>query len=186
MDENNNPIIAVFGSSHPNEGDADYVAAFEMGVELANAGFVICNGGYGGVMEASARGAKSVGGRTIGVTSKSFGARLPNKWIDQNIVVEDLVERLLRLIHMADAYVALKGGTGTLLELAAVWEFMNKHIISIKPIIIVGDFWEPVTSTLRTQLREEGLREAADFVIQVTDPKHCVALLRQILKRKEQ
>ena len=37
----------------------------------------------------------------------------------------------------------LSGGTGTLLELANVWELKNKGFFETdKPIIIVGEFWE--------------------------------------------
>ncbi len=46
-------IISVFGSSRPAEGDPEYVEAREIGKALALEGFVVCNGGYGGIMEAS-------------------------------------------------------------------------------------------------------------------------------------
>jgi uncharacterized protein (TIGR00725 family) len=52
-------IITVFGSSRPQEGDADYAEARALGEHLAKAGFAVCSGGYGGVMEAVSRGARS-------------------------------------------------------------------------------------------------------------------------------
>jgi len=60
--------IAVFGSSRPREGDAEYVLARALGAELASRGFVVYSGGYGGVMEVVSRGAKESGGRTLGIT----------------------------------------------------------------------------------------------------------------------
>ncbi|MDL1891347.1 LOG family protein [Sphingobacteriales bacterium CHB3] len=178
-------IITVFGSARPEEGDEEYTLAFEVGSELAKAGFTICNGGYGGIMEASARGAKSVGGLSIGVTCKAFHNRKANQWIDKNIETYDLTDRLMKLISLGDGYVVLRGGTGTLLELAAAWEFMNKLMIAPKPIVIVGDCWKAVISTLQDALIAEGSHDAANLVAQVDEPKQCAVLLRQILGKKE-
>jgi uncharacterized protein (TIGR00725 family) len=58
-------IVTVFGSSRPRSGDAQYADAQALGGELAAKGFVVCSGGYGGVMEAVSRGAKEAGGRTL-------------------------------------------------------------------------------------------------------------------------
>ena len=42
-----------------------------------------------------------------------------------------------------------KGGTGTLVELAVVWEMLNKSVIAGKPIVVVGDFWQPILDRVR-------------------------------------
>lgn len=171
-------IVCVFGSSHPQEGDADYATAFELGALLAREGYTVCNGGYGGVMEASARGAKSAGGTTIGVTFRASGGRSANRWIDQAIEVETLMERVQKLISLGDAYVVLRGGTGTLLELAAVWEFINKNMIPAKPVVALGSFWSDVVSTLREQLLAEGSAAAAEAIALANSPQQCVEILR--------
>ena len=77
-------IVTVFGSGLPKPGDAHYTEARALGAELARRGFVVCTGGYGGVMEAVSRGAKEAGGRTIGVTAAVFSARA-NTWVDEEI-----------------------------------------------------------------------------------------------------
>jgi len=43
----------------------------------------------------------------------------------------------------------MKGGTGTLVELAVVWEMLNKSVIAGKPIVVVGDFWPPILDRVR-------------------------------------
>lgn len=136
-------VITVFGSGLPKPGDAHYAEARALGAELARRGFVVCTGGYGGVMEAASRGAKKAGGRTIGVTAEFFKSRA-NKWVDEEIRVKEWRDRLFELIDRADGYVVCRGGTGTLVELAVVWEMMNKGVMRSKPIVALGQFWAPV------------------------------------------
>ncbi len=177
-------IISVFGSSRPRELDPEYVEARKIGSALAQAGFIVCNGGYGGIMEASARGAKEAGGETIGVTVDAF-ARMSNQWVDKEIRKATLVERIETLVNSADGYVIVKGGTGTLLELAYVWEFINKRFIPEKPIIIVGEFWGRVVDTLKDELLWEGLGDCTKFVQKVATPEECAALLtRKLLESR--
>jgi uncharacterized protein (TIGR00725 family) len=148
-------IITVFGSSRPREGDADYEEARSLGQALAERGFVVCSGGYGGVMEAVSRGAKEVGGRTTAVTARFFRNKV-NKWVDDDHAVERWDERLFELIRMGDGYVACKGGTGTLVELSVVWEMLNKNIIPGKPFVTLGEFWSPILDRVREVEADHG------------------------------
>jgi uncharacterized protein (TIGR00730 family) len=146
-------IIAVFGSSRPRFGDAHYAQAHTLGTVLAGMGFVVCTGGYAGIMEAVSRGAKEAGGRTIGVTAKSFSSRA-NEWIDEEIRVKTWQERLFELVKRGRGYVACRGGTGTLAELAVVWEMLNKGILRERPIVAMGGFWRPVIECVREAERK--------------------------------
>jgi uncharacterized protein (TIGR00730 family) len=141
-------IVTVFGSSRPRAGDAQYVAAQALGAELAGKGFVVCSGGYGGVMEAVSRGAKEGGGNTMGITAKYFTARA-NKWVDEEIRVKTWQERLFELVKRGHGYVVCPGGTGTLVELAVVWEMLNKGAMARRPLVVLGDFWGPVIERVR-------------------------------------
>jgi uncharacterized protein (TIGR00730 family) len=142
-------IVTVFGSSRPHEGEADYEEARVLGRALAKHGFAVCSGGYGGVMEAVSRGAKEAGGKTYGVTAEFFTAAKLNSWIDTEVRMKTWEERLFELIRLADGFVACKGGTGTLVELAVVWEMLNKSVMSGKPFAVLGDFWQPVLDRVR-------------------------------------
>jgi uncharacterized protein (TIGR00730 family) len=174
--------VSLFGSSRPQAGDPEYTLAKETGTLLARAGFVVCNGGYGGIMEASARGAKEAGGKTLGIICSAFPGRTANRWIDEVIVEETLINRLMKLMTLGNAYVILKGGTGTLLELAAVWEFMNKRLMQEKPIVLVGDFWAGVVGTLQEEMEWEGLEDATRYVTIVPSAERCVTVLQQKLE----
>jgi uncharacterized protein (TIGR00730 family) len=142
-------IVTVFGSSRPREGEADYEEARVLGRSLAKHRFAVCSGGCGGVMEAVSRGAKEAGGKTYGVTAEFFKEAKLNSWVDTEVRVKTWEERLFELIRMADGFVACKGGTGTLVELAVVWEMLNKSVMNSKPIAVLGDFWQPVLDRVR-------------------------------------
>ena len=142
-------IVTVFGSSRPRESDADYEEARVLGRALAKHGFSVCSGGYAGVMEAVSHGAKEAGGKTVGVTADFFKNAKLNAWVDEEVRMKTWEERLFELIGRADAFVACKGGTGTLVELAVVWEMLNKSVMPAKPFAVLGNFWEPVLDRVR-------------------------------------
>ena len=142
-------IITVFGSSRPREGDSEYEQARELGWALAAKGFTVCSGGYGGVMEAVSRGAKDAGGRTLAVTAEFFSGAQANRWVDEEVKVRTWQQRLFKLVRFGRGYVACKGGTGTLVELAVVWEMINKGVVRPRPFVILGDFWRPIVERVR-------------------------------------
>ena len=142
-------IITVFGSSRPREGSSGYEEARVLGRALTKHGFAVCSGGYGGVMEAVSRGAKEAGGKTYGVTAEFFKSAKLNRWIDIEVRKQTWEERLFELIRLGHGYVACKGGTGTLVELAVVWEMLNKSVMPGKPFAVLGNFWEPILDRVR-------------------------------------
>ena len=141
------PVITIFGGAHSKEGEPDYENARALGKVLAESGYMICNGGYGGTMEASARGAKEGGGKTIGVTTEYFTG-CANRWIDQEIREKKWNGRLFKLIELGDAYIFFDGGTGTLVELFTVWEMSNKKLLE-RPLIIFGNQLQDLVSHIR-------------------------------------
>ena len=141
--------ITIFGTGKAKPGDTAYVLAYQIGKLLAQAGFTIANGGYGGTMLAAAKGAAEAGGKTIGVTCSAFKNSITNECISREIVTGSLDERLDTLIKLGCAFVVLPGSTGTLLELAKVWELKNKGFLEEdKPIILVGGFWKPLADLI--------------------------------------
>ncbi len=91
-------VVTVFGSSRPRAGEADYEQARKLGHALAGRGFIVCTGGYGGVMEGASRGAKEAGGRVLAVTAAFFSARA-NAWVDEEVRVATWQERLFELMQ---------------------------------------------------------------------------------------
>lgn len=140
--------IAVFGSSEPLAGEPAYEQARELGRRLASAGFAVITGGYGGVMEAASRGAREGGGTAIGVPSRLFSDRKPNRWVDSAVMTEDLYERSRELIERAGGYVILPGRAGTLSELALLWALIRAGCLERRPVILLGDYWKPLFDQL--------------------------------------
>lgn len=89
-------------------------------------------------MRASAKGAREAGGKTIGVTTREFRS-YKNEYVQREICVPTWRERLFRLIDLADGFLVLDGGTGTLAELITVWEMRSKGMMT-KPISVLGKF----------------------------------------------
>ncbi len=181
-------IITVFGSSHPRAGEPDYEQARLLGSRLAARGFQVCTGGYSGVMEAASRGAKEAGGRTLAVTAKFFRSGT-NVWVDEEYAVDTWQERLFELIRLGHGFVACKGGTGTLAELAVVWEMLNKGVMSGKPFVALGDFWTPILERVReVELGRSSRRgEAASRLIHVVStPEEAADLFARALLNVDQ
>ena len=180
------PIISVFGSSRPRAGDADYEEARALGRALSESGFAVCTGGYGGVMEAASRGAKEAGGRTLAITATFFRSKA-NAWVDEARATRTWHERLFELIHAGHGYVACKGGTGTLAELAVVWEMLNKGVIEGRPFVALGDFWLPVLDRVREVELEHGSRRgeaSARLVHTASTPAEVAEFFVRALARK--
>jgi uncharacterized protein (TIGR00730 family) len=153
--------IAVFGSGSAPSGHPVLARAESLGRLLAEAGFTLICGGYGGTMEAASRGAHQAGGQVIGVTMDLFAPRLiPNPWLTEEQRVSDFFPRLRRLTD-ADGFVVLQGGIGTLTEATLVWSLLQTGQISPRPFVFVGDGWRRLFGAFRA----ETLMAERDFAL---------------------
>jgi hypothetical protein len=171
------PIITVFGSSRPAPGSPAYQTARRLGGLLARAGFSVATGGYGGTMEAVSRGAREAGGHVMGVTAAIFQSAA-NAWVAEEIRVQTWQERLFKLVELGAGYVVLPGGTGTLVELSVVWEWINKGFLQTKPLVILGDFWLPVVNAIpASELHPARPAGGSNPILRAADPEDVVSLL---------
>lgn len=137
-------VISVFGSSSPQPGSPAYEEAHTTGRLLAEAGYSVATGGYGGVMAAVSQGAAAAGGHVIGVTATrmaNFRAAKANQWVAEEIAYETLRERLLHLVMENDGIIAMPGGIGTLSEVALAWSLLQVGEMKARSLILVGDLW---------------------------------------------
>lgn len=148
-ERNEQRVVSIFGGYEPGPGEADFDVAGQVGGMLAELGYAVANGGYAGTMEASAGGARRAGGHTIGVVCNLW-SREPNKHIVEVVRTKTYEERLRMLIDLGTGgYVALPGATGTLVELAMVWEYACKGFLTpVRPIVCMGAFWGPLVEMM--------------------------------------
>jgi uncharacterized protein (TIGR00730 family) len=180
-------IVSVFGSSRPRANDSEYAEARELGHALAQKGFAICTGAYGGTMEAVSRGAKEAGGKTYGVTAEFFSAAKANEWVDVEVRVKTWQDRLFEIIRLGDGFVACKGGTGTLAELAVTWEMINKSVMPGKPFVALGEFWAPILHCVRgVEVGQENpwAEGKAQILRTVATPEEAAEFLWNSLKKE--
>lgn len=139
----NEKIVTIFGSGKLTGESSTLILAEKIGRLLAQHGYTIANGGYAGTMLAAAKGATEENGKVIGVTCSAFRKSSANEYVTEEVVTNSLEQRVKTLTEMADAYVILPGATGTLLELANVWELKNKKFLAYeKPIVLMGTYWK--------------------------------------------
>jgi len=175
MEQSKGKVVAVFGWSRPAETSAEYREAYVVGKLLAQKGFVVMNGGYGGTMEASARGARENGGRSIGILSDEFHYLAPNPYNDETLSSPDLFSRIREMQRRADGFIVLKGSMGTLAELSLVWNLSKIDLKQRKPIILVGEHWAQV---LRAWCEHLGVTPEEAALLQCVDqPEQAVELL---------
>lgn len=174
-------VVAVYGSAMVQSHEADYIASYEVGKVLAQAGYGVMTGGYAGVMGAASQGAAEAGGYVIGVTTSAFDTGegdgvMPNQWLADEIRHPTLRERLLHLVLEADAYVVMPGGMGTMHELITVWELMRVGEIPVRPLICYGHYWDKM---LEPMLQSPYIRKQAwDLLLIAHQPEDVVTLLQ--------
>ena len=109
------PYVAVVG---PADASPEQLGvAEEVGARLAAAGAVVVTGGLGGVMEAACRGARSSGGRTLGILPGE-DRDAANDWVEIAVTTGLGELRNGLVVRASDALVAVGGGYGTLSEVA--------------------------------------------------------------------
>jgi uncharacterized protein (TIGR00730 family) len=142
--------IGILGSARLGEDDARWEQARRLGELLADAGFAIVTGGYGGLMAAVSRGAHERGGSVIGLPMRHWGGVKPNQWNNDLRWSTDYGTRINHLLH-CQAIIALPGGVGTLAEIASAWAAAQTEGRSL-PLILLGDCWPPLLQTIREHL----------------------------------
>src|SRR6478735_5928908 len=113
------PCVTVFGSARIKPDDPHYELAVKMGAAIARLGFTVMTGGGPGIMEAANRGAKEVGGRSVGCNIE------------------------LPFEQYSNVFVVMPGGVGTLDELFEALALIQNGKIKNFPVVIMGtNYWK--------------------------------------------
>lgn len=150
--------VAIFGSADAQDDSELYRDAFNVAKALAEAGYIVVDGGGPGVMKAASLGAKARGGKVIGVTlypkdeAPNFEGRDSNNPIDEEIKTSNYVERTLTMMKVAQVYVVFNGASGTISEFGMAWGLARLYFGHHKPLILYGNFWKDIMKTLKQKL----------------------------------
>lgn len=154
-----NQNICVFCASKEGANQEFQKLAEELGAKLAQKGFGLIYGGAQiGLMGQIADAALENGGEVTGVIPESLADReIAHPRVTSLIVTTDMHERKKTMYDLADAFIALPGGMGTLEEVfeAATWTKLGMHRNGIyKPVVLLdnGEFWQDMIKFLNFQV----------------------------------
>lgn len=164
--------IAVFcGSGHGNDPDFEKAAADVGRMLAARSVTTIYGGGRVGLMGVVADAALAAGGDVIGVIPRQLDEReLTHHGLTETHIVDSMHERKMLMADLADAFVALPGGAGTLEEIAEQWTWAQLGIHA-KPsgFLDVNGFWQPIRHMREQMLRSGFVNERNAEIIAFDD-----------------
>jgi cytokinin riboside 5'-monophosphate phosphoribohydrolase len=150
--------VTTYTSSSDAVDERYRAGARELGRALAGRGDELVYGGTAvGVMGVLAESVRAAGGRVTGILPELMAERgLADEACDELIVTPDMAGRKQQMISLADAFVALPGGFGTLEELFEVLTLKQLGYHS-KPIVLLdlGGFYQPLLAMFE-ELFEHG------------------------------
>jgi hypothetical protein len=173
--------ICVFCGSSPGDDPSFVTAAEALGRAVANSGRALVYGGSKiGLMGALANAALAAGGRVTGVIPRSLvDKEVAHQSLTELRVVAGMHDRKAAMADLADAFVALPGGLGTLEELFEVWTWALLGLHA-KPVALlrVAGFFEPLIQFLDSLVAHRFVRrEHRDLLIVDDDPVNLLARL---------
>lgn len=152
------PCVSIFGSARSKPGSPHYELAVEVARHLVENGYGIITGGGPGIMEAANKGAKELGGYSVGLNIILPFEQHPNPYVDPELLLnfDYFFVRKVMFVKYAQAFVVLPGGFGTMDELFEALTLIQTRKIERFPVVMVGRaFWAPLVEWIKRTLLEE-------------------------------
>ena len=172
--------ICVFCGSNVGAGSSYLEAARNLGQLFARDGIaLVYGGGSVGLMGELADSVLAAGGEVIGVIPHALWAReVGHRGLTDLRIVETMHERKAMMADLADAFIALPGGLGTLEEIFEIWTWAQLGLHA-KPLgfLDVDGYYAPLMQFLDAAVRERFMKEPHRAIAMIeSDP---VRLLRK-------
>lgn len=139
--------VCLYCGSNSGSSATYIEAARGLGAALAQRSItLVYGGGHVGLMGEAADAALAEGGQVIGViTEQLVRAEVAHEGITTLEVVDSMHARKMRMAELADGFIVMPGGFGTLDELAEMLTW-NQLGIVVKPVVLldVDGFWAPL------------------------------------------
>ncbi len=164
------PCVTIFGSARFKEDSPYYTLTQKFAAEVAKLGFTVLTGGGPGIMEAANRGAKDVGGRSVGCNIVLPMEQEPNPYLDKWVNMRYFFVRKTLLIKYSYAFVIMPGGFGTLDELFEAMTLIQTGKIKNFPVIIFcKDYHKEMIEHIEKMRQEKTISEEDLKLFLVTD-----------------
>lgn len=174
-------IVVFAGNECTKEKEAYYYnVAYQTGKLLAQSGFIVATGGGEGLMNQVSKGARDNGGETVGVCLY-IPNRIQSKYLSKRYLYYKLNSRQKKLISLADGFIALPGGIGTLYEITAVLALKKKSEIPEKtPCILIDGYYREFQQLIDKIVYNGFASEKLNSLFQMaSSPDHAVRLLKK-------
>ena len=157
------PCVTVFGSARYKEDHPYYKKAQLVSGAIAKLGFTIMTGGGPGIMEAANRGAKDVGGKSVGCNIILPFEQHINPYLDKSVDIKYFFVRKYLLAKYSYAFVVMPGGFGTLDEFFEAVTLIQTKVVEGFPIVIFEKaFYKHVEEHIEL-MKNEGTISAEDI-----------------------
>ena len=164
------PCVTVFGSARFKEDHEYYVLTRRLGAEVAKLGYTVMTGGGPGIMEAANRGAKEVGGRSVGCNIILPHEQEPNPYLDKWVDMRYFFVRKTLLIKYSYVFVIMPGGFGTLDEFFEAMTLIQTGKIKDFPVIIFcKDFHRELLGHIEQMRQRKTISDSDLDLFLVTD-----------------
>ena len=173
--------VAVYCGSSTGKRPIYLETATKLGQALATNGFSIIYGGSNvGLMGAMANEALKHNGKVIGIMPKHLSKlELAHSSLSELHLVESMHERKKKMADLADAYVAMPGGCGTLDEVLEV--FAGAQIrLHTKPVILfnIDGYYDTLLAHFERMIEDGFVREEHREILKVaTTVEQLIELL---------
>ena len=167
--------VTIYGSARFKPGTPHYDDARKLGARLAKLGYAVMTGGGPGIMEAANRGAKEVGGNSIGLNIELPNEQILNPYTTDSLSFYYFFSRKTTMSFAAEAYIYYPGGFGTLDEFFEIITLIQTKKIRPTPIILVGsDFWKPLEEfIIKIMLQTHGAINKSDLKLYTITDDHA-------------
>jgi uncharacterized protein (TIGR00730 family) len=174
--------LCVFCGSSSGKSEVYAQAAHDMGTTLAQTGIeLVYGGGRVGLMGVIADAALAAGGSVIGVMPQALVDReVQHVSLTELHVVESMHERKTKMSTLADGFIALPGGTGTLEEIFEQWTWAQLGIHQ-KPcgFLNINGYFDPLRQMIEQMSGEGFLRmDHASMLVFDTKPAAIIESFR--------
>lgn len=160
------PCVSIFGSARTQPDHSFYLLAEEIAFKLTKEGYGIITGGGPGIMEAANKGAKTAGGKSVGLNIELPFEQSHNPFIDNDKLIsfDYFFVRKLMFIKYAQGFVVMPGGFGTMDEFFEALTLIQTKKIGKFPIVLVGKkYWGGLMTWIENVLIEEKMIDVKDM-----------------------